>query len=631
MSMPSETQYWATLDPEKLADKLEQRVSKHYAGSILSNDRNRIIKAYRRYYGYSSNADASTITASGERGELSLIYVNVIRYLVNHILTMIAGEDISYRCTPINTDVISKEQAQLCDAGLAWFSDALRLSAKAMTVVEQALVTSLGYIHIFWDYQSGDEYGVDELGQVIKTGELKAETGNVFDLFYDASDTSERPAWVVVRRLENRYDLAALYPEAADKIRLSEPANRITGLLDEDMVYTYTFYHERTPALPEGREFSYLDGKTVLNPGGPLSYPRIPVYILRPAIVAGTGLGYTPVFDMLGLSDAYNHTLSTILTNNMAAGVNNIVAPRGAGIVPYQLAGGLNYIEYDVAKPEVLQLGGNIPELPQNASMYLDLLMQIIGTNPTAMGQVETRLSGDAIALLDEKATQSVSVLQKIYREMLIEIGYAIFDIMKTRIATPINVELAGEADKYMLRSLTSESFGGIERVKIELDNPVNKSTAMKMEQAKLLLQFGLIKAPEQYYEAMSTGTIQQVLEGPRSEMFYIKEENEALGRGEEPPVVATDSHILHITEHKYCLASLEARNNPAVLQAALSHIQNHIDALRTVDPELLMILGQQPSMFNQQVQAQQRGTPDSGAAEQPNPDAPAQNAQQQG
>ena len=50
----------------------------------------------------------------------------------------------------------------------------------------------------------------------------------------------------------------------------------------------------------------------------------------------------------------------------------------------------------------------------------------------------------------------------------------------------------------------------------------------------------------------------------------------------------------MHIQEHKQLLDSPEARNNPELVMGVLAHIQEHINQMRTGDPDLFAILGMQ-------------------------------------
>ena len=58
---------------------------------------------------------------------------------------------------------------------------------------------------------------------------------------------------------------------------------------------------------------------------------------------------------------------------------------------------------------------------------------------------------------------------------------------------------------------------------------------------------------------------------------------------------IATDDHAKHIREHKSVLADPSLRMDPVLVQAVTDHIKEHLGLLRSVDPDLLAIIGEQP------------------------------------
>jgi hypothetical protein len=129
----------------------------------------------------------------------------------------------------------------------------------------------------------------------------------------------------------------------------------------------------------------------------------------------------------------------------------------------------------------------------------------------------------------------------------------------------------------------------------IDMGNPLARTTAGRINLAENLLQAGFIKTPEQYMQVINTGQIEPMIEGQTAELMLIKSENESLNEGRNPGVVLTENHMLHIKEHKSVLSSPEAKEDANTVGATLAHIQMHVESLRTGDPNLLMLLGQQP------------------------------------
>jgi len=147
-----------------------------------------------------------------------------------------------------------------------------------------------------------------------------------------------------------------------------------------------------------------------------------------------------------------------------------------------------------------------------------------------------------------------------------------------------------------MLKEFSSEDIEQINRVVVDVTNPLSKTVSGRLEMAKDLLQIpGLIKHADQYFQIIETGTYEPMLQGPEAELLTIDSENEMMQDGQKPVVVLTDDHALHVREHKSVLAMPDSRLDPKVVTAVLDHIQDHINTMQNADPRTLMLTGQQP------------------------------------
>jgi hypothetical protein len=90
-----------------------------------------------------------------------------------------------------------------------------------------------------------------------------------------------------------------------------------------------------------------------------------------------------------------------------------------------------------------------------------------------------------------------------------------------------------------------------------------------------MMLNSGQI-TPEQYYNVLSTGEIQHVLEAKTAQVTLIKSENEALQQGKPAPVLRTDNHQQHISEHLVLLNDPVLRMDPMLSQQVLQHVAEH-------------------------------------------------------
>ncbi|CAM6000302.1 unnamed protein product [Sphagnum balticum] len=510
----------------------------------------------------------------------------------------------------INTDYRSLAQTTLANGILDYYLREKKLERYLKLATEYALVFGEGFIRMEWDANEGSEYAADpETNEIKYTGDIEYSVLNPLDVIRDlyAPDANDFD-WLMIRHYKNRFELIAKYPELKEEILKIETKDNLDFTFNinfklgsgSDLIPVYEFYHKKSDALPNGRQVVFVSKEAILY-DGPLPYKDIPIYRISAADFIGTPNGYSVAFDLTALQESIDAMYSIILTNNAAFGVQNILVPQGANISYNQLSGSLNVIEYDAtnangAKPEALQLTHTAPETFNFLNKLESSMETISGVNSVARGNPEANLrSGNALALIQSMAIQFNSGLQQSYAQLVEDVGTATLTTLRDFAAVPRVAMIVGESNRSYMQEFTGNDLDKIDRVVVDLGNPLSKTTAGKLEMANNLLQQGLIKRPEDYIMVMKTGNLDTMMEGDMAELMNIKSENELLARGEKPIAVSVDNHVLHIKEHKSVIASPDARKNPQIIQATLAHIQEHINDLRNVDPGLLNVLGYPP------------------------------------
>jgi hypothetical protein len=292
------------------------------------------------------------------------------------------------------------------------------------------------------------------------------------------------------------------------------------------------------------------------------------------------------------------------MTNNNAFGVQNLFVPNGANLTTSQLAGGLNIVEGN-AKPEPLQLTQTSAETYNFAQTLSALADTQVGVSAVTKGSPEASLrSGNALALVQSMSLQFQTPFQKNYVKFLEKIGTSLLDILKDYATTPKLITLVGRNKKPFLKEFTGDMIGDIKRVIVDVANPLARTTAGKLEIANNLLQQGLIKDPREYLMVLETGQLDTLIEGTMSDLMLIQSENEWLMEGKDVYANPLDLHALHIKEHRSVISDPELRQDAELTRKVHDHIQEHIDMLSTVRPDLLQIMGEQPLQPAQAPQA---------------------------
>lgn len=603
-----ETVYFAAKEADQAAEVLLNKAN-HWFNQLYTNGYlDKIKEMWMAYHGayYNAASDGHKILFGGEQGELVQIAVNHLRNIAQHILVMVTSNRPAMQARATNTDYKSLVQTRLANDLLDYYMREKRLEKYLKTAVEYAIVMAAGYIKMDWNSTSGEIYDYnEETGTPIFEGDVEFTNLSPFDVIFDTTKEGQKHDWVLCRTFKNKFDLAAKYPELGNKIKALPTKTdiykyRFDVMTNEetDDVPVYEFYHNRTESMPDGRYILFLTPEIVLMDTA-MPYRALPVYRISPADILGTPYGYTPMFDLLPIQDAINSLYSTVLTNQHAFGVQNVLNPRGSDVNVSSLAGGLNLIDYNpgAGKPEALNLTQTPPEVFKFIEMLEKVQETVSGVSSVARGNPEASLkSGTALALVQSTTLQFISGLQQSYVHMIEDVGTGLINILKDFASVPRIALIAGKTQRaYLEQAFTGDDLSQVNRVIVDVGNPLARTTAGKTQLAQDLIQYGIIKTPEQFFTVLNTGNLQTLNEYQQNELLLIRAENEALAEGKEVLALAVDQHSIHIKEHKGVLSDPDLRYDPELVKRVTDHINEHIMLARETDPALLAMIGEQP------------------------------------
>jgi hypothetical protein len=150
------------------------------------------------------------------------------------------------------------------------------------------------------------------------------------------------------------------------------------------------------------------------------------------------------------------------------------------------------------------------------------------------------------------------------------------------------------------MASCTGNDLRMIERVAVDLGNPLQNTATGRMEMAENLLGKGAITA-KQYIQVAATGNIETATESAQSQEELIRKENESLMEGKPVKAIVGDAHLMHSSEHLVVmndplLRQLAAEGDQKAIQiveAVAAHIQEHEMLHQTQTPFFAMLSGE--------------------------------------
>jgi hypothetical protein len=571
----------------------------------------------------------SDIRYTGENGEFATMSINHFRNLAIHLKNLISNSRIAFQCRAANGDAKSASQAELGNVLLDYYLREGRLTEVVNDAIEHALLFDAGYVKVEWDPEEGKEINLDlETNAINHEGDLRYTSIAPIDIITDLNRKNFRDNdWVIVRTQQSKWNLIARFPEHKEKIEAMNTLEESRSDWDysaefskSDDLYLYEFWHNKTPAMPNGRYALFTEDGNIFY-DSPLHYKEIPIYQITAGNHLVTQYGYSPLNDVAGAQEAINMCYSTMLTTLETFGVQNVLAPREAGITIEEVRSGLNFIEYDGNHNP--PSGVNFTTLPPELLQFIQKLETaqetISGINSVVRGNPDNQLrSGVSLAIVEDQALNFVSHLHESYIRLYEDIGTASIDILKVYANTQRVFTIVGDGNLAAMQDFRGEDLQNISRVIVDIGSALSRTTAGRIQMAEHLIQTQLIRSPEEYMTVVNTGNLDQLTKGRTGHLQLIHRENEGLLRGQGARSLFTDDHTLHIRKHIEILDDPEVRADDQLANTVLSHVQEHINLL--TEPQLQMLFAtlgiQSPGLMQmQQAQGGQGGQVSVGSA----------------
>lgn len=628
-SITAQRQYFATFDAEKLVAELDQRRNSWYATMTANGLYKRWRKSYDLYFGRhwvhgpSYAANNSEILRYGDKGEYAAFAVNHYRNLIRHILSITTSQRISFEPVAINTDRESETQARLGRNLLECYFKQKRFNRHLKRAAEYSQIFGKGFVWPFWDTNLGKPWTYKDATHLDGTPVMDPETGmpvqqivnegdadmwspSPFDVMHDLSEEDYAHLQSVeIRTFENKFDLAIQYPHAHDKIidlptksELDSSRFFVFGKVNETVkVPVYHFLHARSKSLPNGRYVKHCGGDVILY-DGPIPYSKLNLFRIVPGELLGTCDGYSDAFDIIGLQEAVNVLVSTMFTNLQAQGLQKIYVPDGCTLSNVQISKGLAILRGPAnLQPVPLNFTANPKEIFEAIPGLQKMMETTIGINATVRGDPDHNLkSGVALGLVQAMAIQYASDFQQSWAELCEDVGsFLLCDLIAPNVKNTRIVAMMGKKNHSYQGEYTGQDVAKIDRVMVNLGNPLLQTTAGKYQLAEGLADRGLIKTAQDFLRLVEDGQLDDITEASDAVLNQIEAENELLRMGRPVKAIMGDADILHAQKHLALISNQDVRQNAPYVQNVIAHIMEHINQAKTRDPVIAMIAGEPP------------------------------------
>lgn len=558
------------------------------------------------------------ISRYGVEGELLNVPVNIFRNDMDYVVSMTTQERVEWEPSAVNTDFKSQAQCTFSKGLLEYYQKHKHMDDVGTQAVRDVLGFGEAHVLELWDDMAGDNVAADaETKELVKAGDIEyihvLPNCVVRDVFVTEFSKNQ---WFLCKVNRNKYDLCKKYPSHAPDITdesLEISSRQESGITyasndKSDYITVNYFMHLPTASLPFGRWIMYLNEHCILEDKNlPGRKGKLPLKSMMVSDTRSTNFGYTTFADCLSIQRMIDVVVNAICTNISTFATINILMPEGCDLSPTDVVGGLNFLKYKplpggAGEPKALVLLAT----PKEAYSFLDWLInmhhQLAGLNNTVKGINDQQVqSGSALAL---RATQAIlfnSLVKKAYIQFMEEMGSSTLESLQDNASIPRLGLIAGNMEKAYLKEFTSKDIDMIDRVTINMGNPLVQTPEGKMELAQLYKDMNFITSAQDLAEVLQTGNLKTMTQGPHAEMMRIYKENEILSQGGKVKSLVTDNHPLFIKERMSLFADAQILNSnepgsetDTIVANVLANITEHINLWKQLSmeqPELCALL----------------------------------------
>ena len=646
-----QTTYWATRKADDLVTAIKAKERQYFTVAEQRGLRRMWEIAYCQYYGLNPAAvgDMATQTLAfvGASSEFIRFRLGEVRSFIKQELALSQGERPAFKCVGINTDYATLSQIRSGDQVVSYLYQTGSGEDMESTALEGDAVFGNAFAHVRWDYEGGEEVDIeiphpsgemipdpsgatepDQSGLIdpatgapqevpvmvpatiparVKSGTPTTTISYPWETISEAYHRRGKPhQWRIVREPQSKWELAAQFPELADKIvAVQFEHDEYTGHMlfghssrdgTEDMVIVRHFYHMPCRAIPQGRYVGVVGDHVLWDEPCPLPN-RVPVVELCSAHFIGTSFGCSDAWDLIAIQQMIDQLCSDGASNFAKFGRPMIVADEGLQLDKTLLSQG-HFIwtkppENDF--PQAISFAAMPPGFMEFLQYLHSRHQSISGLNSVVRGNPDKNItSGQMAALFHSIAIEFRSAEQRALNTFRKELANMYLDMVRAfSTHTPFVAEIAGQSERPYMKEFYAQEMTGIRRVVVEPVSALSRSTAGNLAIADLLIKIEDPRMRAALLKGVESGQWGDFTRTDRNADLAITWENEQLAKGVQCAVVATDDPFCHVPQH---LADFDARREqlntqPDAAAAYLEHIQEHLGQYQMLNPNLARVL----------------------------------------
>lgn len=537
------------------------------------------------------------------------IHINKILPLIQNRLARICKNRPKYDVRPNSTDTEDKEAARLGVQCIQMVWDKERVDHKRLNLMMWMQQCGYAFFKVSWDDTKGERI-VDPVSGEFQgyQGDVRVDPVSAFEVFVDPlAKTMDEAQWLVqakVRKLdyfkthypergglvkeESAWLLSVQYEARINSMNTTGPTSSGTMPQMKNAAIELAYYEKPSKKHPNGRFI--VTANNVLLKDDELPCGEIPFVKFDDIQIGGKFMSESIITHLRPIQDQYNRLITKRAewTNRMLAG--KIMAAKGHGIhmEAYTDQSG-EFIEYDVVPGAPPPQAVQIPAIPQYAYAEEDkldaMINQISGINEVSQGSLPSAgIPAVGMQFLEEQDVTRLGVIIEQHEHAYADLGRLTLKYVSKYYEMPRVLKTAGRNLEYAVKSFIGRDLKNNFDVIVIKGSTIPGSKILRRQEILNAFERGLLGNPqdpklrEKVLSMLEFGDVAEMWQDYSIDMAQIKEDLDAIEKGDIPLVNELDNHELHIQEkNRYRKSDKFKTLSDVSREILLNNIEEHI------------------------------------------------------
>ena len=445
----------------------------------------------RQWLSYDKNI-SQFVTSRLNSESQSRVTVNLLLNIYRNVLSRLSLSYPSIAVMPASPSAEDVFKAKASEMALQYYWHRADMKLHIEKLIKWLLTCGTGATHTYYDSGSGN---------------IVSEVYGAYDIFFEKGVIHpDDSRWIGLRSYSTKTELAKVYPEHAEEIKMSSvPDSENYGLISSGTT------NEPPKDRVEIMEIYWRDGRHAIVTGstylhkGKWTTKTFPVQIYRYTEIPRRLWGISMVAPALDLQLLYNRARSQVIHNVELMGNPKWLIPKTAGVSSQSLTsrpGEKIYYNPAGGAPQQVAAAPLPGYMLDNISRIQSEMMDTVGIHSVTLGKRAVGVtSGKAMTTLSEKDTSQLQITQEGIERGVTALGRIVLELMKKHYTEDRMIRILDQYGQVTFKALKNTDIVDKPEIFLQAGSLFRDEAQDRDAKVMQLLEMGLIEKEDALQE----------------------------------------------------------------------------------------------------------------------------------